>query len=107
IHTKTPPRVGTYVEVIAGEVSAVGRVRWTGANCFGIQTRDRIPVVKLVFRGAGKLVRDTAAPDRVPAAAVAAAEQHDHSRRLGRLLEFTLAVAAAAGVAFLVGAFAF
>jgi hypothetical protein len=107
IHTPTPPRVGTYVEVIAGEVSAVGRVRWTGANCFGIQTRDRIPVVKLVFRGAGKLVRDTAAPDPVPAVAAVALEQQDRSRLLGRAVEFSLVVAAVAGVAFLIGAFAF
>ncbi|HEX4739163.1 MAG TPA: PilZ domain-containing protein [Allosphingosinicella sp.] len=107
IRASTPPRVGTYVEVIAGEVSAVGRVRWTGENCFGIQTRDRIPIVKLVFRGAGKLVRDTAAPDPVPTAVAAVAEQHDRSRRLGRVIEFTLAVAAVAGVAFIVGAFAF
>lgn len=107
IHAPTPPRVGTYVEVIAGEVSAVGRVRWSGDNCFGIQTRDRIPIVKLVFRGAGKLVRDTADPDRMPIAVAAAAEQHDRSRRLGRILDFALIVSAVAGVAFIVGAFAF
>ena len=107
IDASAPPRVGTYVEVITDQVSAVGRVRWADENCFGIETRDRVPVVKLVFKGAGKLVRDTTAPAAAPATAAVIAEQRDRSHRLGRFIDFSLVVAAVAGVAFLIGTFAF
>jgi hypothetical protein len=108
IRTSVPPKVGSYVEIIAGEVSAVGRVRWADENCFGIQTRDRIPVVRLVFKGAGKLVRDQAAPAAAQAAAAAQlVEQGESSRLLGRALDFGLVIAAVAAAAFILGAFAF
>lgn len=109
IKMSVPPRVGTYVEITTGEVSAVGRVRWTGENCFGIQTRDPVPVVRLVFKGAGKLVRRTTEPTETPAAAAAVlvAQQADRSRLLGRALDFALVGLGVAAVALVIAGFAF
>ena len=106
IRASSPPKVGSYVEVIAGDVTAVGRVRWRSENCFGIVTRDRVPVVRLVFRGTGKLVRPTSEPASAPPAAPAPEAMHGRSRVVGRTMEFGLIAAALIAVGALVGGIA-
>jgi hypothetical protein len=106
IHSRTPLKVGTYVEVITEQANIVGLVRWTGDDCFGIKTRDRVPVVKLVFKGAGKLVRDNKGAMAAPMPNAPIAVQHARSRALGRALDFGFIAVAVIAVALLVGSFA-
>jgi hypothetical protein len=106
IQSPTPLKVGTYVEVVADHATVVGLVRWTGDGCFGIKTQDRVPVVKLVFKASGKLVRDNDAAI-VAQSPVAVTVQHDRSRSLGRAMEFGLLAVGVISIAFLIGGFAF
>ncbi len=107
VKTSLPLRIGTYVEITTGEVSAVGRVRWSGENCVGIQTCDRVPVVRLVFKGAGKLVRDTPSSNATPATAVPVVQQADRSRMLGRAIDFALVGIGVVAIALVIAGFAF
>src|SRR5947209_7679319 len=40
IRAAAPPNVGAYIEIIADDVSAVGRVTWRNGTSFGVQTRE-------------------------------------------------------------------
>jgi hypothetical protein len=42
ISAEVPPARGSYVEIIVGSHSIVGRVMWVGDDCFGIRTRDKL-----------------------------------------------------------------
>ena len=108
IRAAAPPKVGSYVEVITDEVSAVGRVTWRNGTSFGIQTRERLPLVKLVFRRAGR-----PGPAPVPEAIVAAgggaasvAPQH-RGRLLARAIDFGLIAALIVALAVTIGSLAF
>ena len=48
VQTRVPPPRGTYVEIIAGNQTIVGRVVWGNDMRFGIITRDRLPIDVIV-----------------------------------------------------------
>lgn len=46
--TAQPPRIGDIVELMVGNHSLVGRVRWAGERRFGVELRQRISVFALI-----------------------------------------------------------
>ncbi|WP_277766786.1 PilZ domain-containing protein [Sphingomonas sp. HITSZ_GF] len=92
------PRRGDYVEVRLQEDTIVGQVVWSSDRRFGIRTRDRVPVWRLLGRPS-PIERGTGG-ERLNATRAAAARAHSESRYFGRAAEFlilALAVTAVAG----------
>jgi len=46
--TADPPRPGRYIELIVGNHSLVGQVKWASERRFGVALRDRISVFALI-----------------------------------------------------------
>ncbi len=106
IRAAAPPKVGAYIEIIADDVSAVGRVTWRNGTSFGVQTRERVPLVKLVFRRTG---RPGPAPvqQAVFGTAAASVAPRDRGRLLGRAIDFGLVAAFVVALVVMVGSLAF
>jgi hypothetical protein len=66
IQTKVPPPRGTYVEIIAGNQTIVGRVVWGNDMRFGILTRDKLPIDMIVGELRGPAARQGADPQPTP-----------------------------------------
>jgi hypothetical protein len=43
-----PPKRGTRIRLIVGELELVGQVRWSGVDCCGVALRDAISVADLL-----------------------------------------------------------
>lgn len=48
IHSEAPPARGTYVEVVTGTHTIVGRVVWGADSRFGINTRDKLHIEMII-----------------------------------------------------------
>jgi hypothetical protein len=103
LQAASPPPRGTYVEIETDRDSVVGRVIWAGDRKFGIKTRDRINLARMLGRhnlpgGTGGI------PARIPRARDLAATPHpEGARLLGRAIDFTIIAAAAAALASILG----
>jgi len=87
--SQAPPR-GTYVEICRGPHRIVARVVWTDQDLFGASARDAIAIdavaggEEALLPSAVNLTNDRRARRRLPPCV----EQHEHSRRSSRRLEF-------------------
>jgi hypothetical protein len=92
------PAPGTYVEILLPDDVVVGRVMWAGDRRFGIRSRDKVPLHKLL----GVQAREAAAiagatvPRRSSQTVV---PMRTDSRLVGRSLEFIFLVAGLCAVA--------
>ncbi|MEP9360322.1 PilZ domain-containing protein [Sphingomonas sp. KR3-1] len=83
------PERGTFVEVRLPDETVVGQVVWASERRFGIRTRDRVPIWRLmgrpspVERGSGPVSRLGMAPS-----SVAIARSRSDARATGRITEF-------------------
>lgn len=100
------PQRGTFVEVRLPEDTVIGQVVWSSDRRFGIKTRDRVPVWKIlgkpspIERGSG------GAPRMATAGATLSMRARSDARATSRTMEFlflALGVAAFAGFLALAG----
>jgi hypothetical protein len=56
---KRPPKRGTRVRLIIGDLVMIGQVRWSGSDCCGIALRDPISVADILV---GRRVRTASIP---------------------------------------------
>lgn len=94
------PRRGAFVEVRLPEDTVVGQVIWASDRRFGIKTRDRVPVWKILGKPA-PVERTGGNPSSMAIAGGGTTLRiHGDARGTGRAIEFlflALAVAAAGG----------
>jgi hypothetical protein len=102
LQAHSAPETGTYVEVQLPDEVVVGRVMWASDRRFGIRTRDRLPLWRLLGRKKPERGPDT--PAARAAAGTAIVRHRSDSRSWGRIFEFVclacMAIGAAAAVAF-------
>jgi hypothetical protein len=110
LQAATPPRPGSYIEIMRAAQIVVARVVWAGERRFGIQSQDRIDVPAMVSATPSsgprlpdqeRRLADRARPAG-RAAAIDLAELAEQNRRRSRAFEFGLLVACgllAAGLA--------
>lgn len=102
IQSAEPPQRGTYVEIRRGSQMIVARVAWSKGHRAGLRSQDPIFI--------GAIVNDIAATSAAPrmmggqtverrAQPRGAQQRHDHSRLMGRAMEFACFAIAAAAVA--------
>jgi hypothetical protein len=99
--TVNPPRTGEIVELIVGNHSLVGRVRWSGERRFGVQLRERISVFALLSGDSEPLTlkqREVTRALRNRAA--------DSAFTIGRKMELVAVFAAAVAATFIVADYA-
>ncbi len=93
VQTKVPPPRGTYVEIIAGNQTIVGRVVWGTDMRFGILTRDKLPIDMIVGELRGPVARQGADPKPTPMLRPAVITRAPAFRRShARALEFTVLI---------------
>ena len=96
------PEAGTYVEVQLPNEVVVGRVMWSNGRRFGIRTRERLPLWRLLGRKKPESGFDT--PAQRASAGTAVARSPTDARAWGRIFEFLclagVAIGAAAAVAY-------
>ena len=101
------PQRGTYVEIRLPEDTVIGQVIWSSDRRFGIKTRDRVPVWKILGKPSPIERRSGgAAPRMAMAGGGAALRSSSSARATGRSVEFlflALAITAAAGFMALAG----
>lgn len=91
------PEAGTYVEVQLSDEIVVGRVVWSHDRRFGVRTRDRLPLWRLLGRKKPEPGPDT--PARRAAAGTAVARHRSDARAWGRVFEFLVLACVASGAA--------
>ena len=102
IQAAEPPERGTYVEIRRGSQMIVARVAWSKGHRAGLRSQDPIFI--------GAIVNDIAATSTVPrmmggqpierrVQPRATQQRHDHSRLMGRSMEFACFAIAAGAVA--------
>jgi PilZ domain-containing protein len=101
LQADTAPEAGTYVEVQLSDEIVVGRVMWSRDRRFGIRTRDRLPLWRLLGRKKPEPGPDT--PAQRAAAGTAVVRRRSDARAWGRVFEFLcialVAIGAAAAIA--------
>jgi hypothetical protein len=104
IQAPNPPARGSYVETRRGSHVLIARVAWSKGHRAGLRSQDPIFIQSRIAEPSA------AAPPKAPNLAVerrrappTVRQRHDHSRLLGRTMEFVCFVIAAGAVAL--GAF--
>ena len=106
VSTRTPLRVGDYLQARRGTLVIVGRVLWLRDGRAGIRTQDPVSAADLVDeprltrRPATANVADRRGAARATAA-LSPAAQAERSRRVSSLLQFAVLTLAAGGGAYL------
>lgn len=107
LQSATPPRRGTYVEILKGRHGIVGRVAWAKDRRFGIHSQNRIDIEAIIgeARGAEAISQPAGGERRFVArktAAASAAERLERSRRLSAAFQFVCIVLCGAAVAMII-----
>lgn len=98
LETQSVPDRGTYLEIARARLSITGRVAWSRNGQCGIQTRDDIDLSGLSGEPAAAKPASPGAPPRSPSVRPARIQdRRDRSRAFGRMMEFAMVVACAAG----------
>jgi hypothetical protein len=93
IQTRVAPPRGTYVEIIAGNQTIVGRVVWGNDMRFGIITRDKLPVDMIVGELRAPAATHGTVPQLTPVLRpVVAARPPAFRRSHARALEFAVLI---------------
>lgn len=112
LQTASPPPPGSYIEILRGAYTVVGRIVWTKERRFGIHAADRIDINAIVNQttrsGPRPASRERRSPERraspTPTDIVTRLER---SRRIARAAEFGLLVAAGTAGAGLLATMAY
>lgn len=97
------PQRGTYVEICRGAQTIIARVVWLRGHQAGLRSQDAIFIGALVNDNARSRQRDPLCRPIEQRKALTAEQQHERSRRAGRVMEFaclTLLVGAMSVIAF-------
>ena len=106
LSSTAPPDPGTYVEIRRGRHVIVARVVWADGLRFGVHTQDPIPIDGLI-RDPDSDQPGTAEAEsehkieRRRTTRPAAVIQHEHSRIVGRMIEFAFLGGLAASAALM------
>lgn len=110
LQTASPPPPGSYIEILRGAYTVVGRIVWTRERRFGIHAADRIDINAIVNQttrsGPRPANRERRSPERRISPADVAVRL-ERSRRLARAAEFGLLVAAGTAGAGLLATIAY
>jgi hypothetical protein len=94
ISTRATLRPGSYVEIVRGSTSIVGRVVWVKDAQAGIMSRDRIDIQKLLALKAVNRLQEIAGDPRMGRRAAdprtSIRQTEERSAQLGRLLQFVV-----------------
>ncbi len=96
LQAREAPHRGSYVEVRLGHDVIIGRVIWASERRFGIATRDRVPLMRLL---GGEADNDTGPCAPTPAAYATPRRAHAGARATGRSIEFLVLLLMIGGAA--------
>ena len=99
VYSPQPAKPGSVVEVRRGEQAFVARVVWRQNNRIGLRSQDRLEVEQVITGASSATALQLGAVDSI-ADRRKRAREHDHSRLLGRMLEFASIAAVGAVLAF-------
>ena len=105
LQAKDVPRRGTYIELCRGRKSFVARVVWTGSECFGVRTRERVAVDAFVNPEHSEPSARESASGGEPAAMRRLednAHRFERSRQRARALEYGSLIGVGAFAALLI-----
>ena len=98
LHTESPPRPGSYVDIRRGWYTIVGRVIWSSDRQFGVNTQDALSIDDIVqdrsrSRQPSDSVQNAAPVERRTSPRNAShAHKHELNRQLSSTLQFSFLV---------------